>query len=80
MTEKAWSGKLYQVQMVEYECSLVHLAQDKKHLIVNKLFILPEVAAHMLLQLISDLKKWTNKVLIQFNAPSMSKAIAIQLE
>lgn len=51
------STKLYQVQMVEYECSLVHLAQDKKHLIVNKLFILPEVAAHMLFQLISDLQK-----------------------
>lgn len=56
MAEKSWR-KLYQVQMVKYERSLVHLAEDKQHLIVNKLFILPQVATHMLFQLISDLQK-----------------------
>lgn len=42
--------------MVKDKCGLVHLTQDQKHLVVYELFVLCEVAAHMLLQLVTDLR------------------------
>lgn len=36
---------------------LVHLAQDEEHLVVYELFVLFEVAAHVLLQLVTDLQE-----------------------
>lgn len=42
--------------MVKDKCGLVHLTQDQKHLVVYELFVLREVAAHMLLQLVTDLR------------------------
>lgn len=47
----------YQVDMVKDESSFVHLAQDQQHLIVNILFVLFQVAVHVLLQLCTDLTK-----------------------
>lgn len=41
--------------MVKDECGLVHLTEDQKHLVVYELFVLSEAAAHMLLQLVTDL-------------------------
>lgn len=46
----------HQVHMVKDEGGLVHLTQDQKHLVVYELFVLFEVTAHMLLQLVTDLK------------------------
>lgn len=48
----------HQVHMVKDEGGLVHLTQDQKHLVVDELFVLFEVAAHVLLQLVTDL--WTS--------------------
>lgn len=42
--------------MVKDKCGLVHLAQDQKHLVVYELFVLGEVTAHVLLQLVTDLR------------------------
>lgn len=42
--------------MVKDKCGLVHLTQDQKHLVVNKLLVLCEVTAHMLLQLVTNLR------------------------
>lgn len=42
--------------MIKDKCGLVHLTQDQKHLVVDKLFVLFEVTAHMLLQLVTDLR------------------------
>lgn len=42
--------------MVKDERGLVHLTQDQKHLVVYELFVLFEVAAHMLLQLVTNLR------------------------
>lgn len=41
--------------MVKDECGLVHLTQDQQHLVVYELLVLLEVAAHMLLQFVTDL-------------------------
>ena len=42
--------------MVKDKRGLVHLSQDQKHLVVNELLVLFEVTAHMLLQLVTDLR------------------------
>ena len=42
--------------MVKDQCGFVHLTQDQKHLVVYELFVLFEVTAHMLLQLVTDLR------------------------
>lgn len=50
--------------MVKYECGFIHLTQDQQDLIVNELFVLLQIAVHVLLQLSTDLryeKKQTNK-------------------
>lgn len=43
--------------MVEDEGGFVHLAEDKKHLVVNELFVLLQVTVHMLFQLCTNLAK-----------------------
>ena len=45
-----------QIEVVKYECCLVHLAQDQQHLVVDELLVLHQVTAHMLLQLRPDLR------------------------
>lgn len=47
----------HQVHMIKDKCRLVHLTQDQKHLVVYELFVLCEVTAHMLLQLVTDLTR-----------------------
>lgn len=49
----------YQVDVVKDECGFVHLSQNQQHLIVDELFEFLQVAAHMLLQLSTDLTTWT---------------------
>lgn len=46
----------HQVDVVEDERGLVHLAKDQQHLVVNELLVLRQVAAHVLLQLTADLR------------------------
>lgn len=41
--------------MVKNVRGFVHLTQDEEHLVVYELFVLFEVTAHVLLQLITDL-------------------------
>lgn len=45
-----------QVEMVEYERSLIHLTQDQQNLVVNELFVLFQIAVHVLLELSADLR------------------------
>lgn len=45
----------HQVDVVEDESGFVHLAQDQKHFIVDELFVLFQVAVHVLFQLRADL-------------------------
>lgn len=44
--------------MIKDECGLVHLAQDEQHLVVDELFVVLQLALHVLLQLCADLKQW----------------------
>lgn len=52
----------HQVDVVEDERGLVHLAQDQQHLVVNELLVLLQVAAHVLLQLTADLRGQRAKI------------------
>lgn len=56
----------HQVDMVENMCGFVHLTQDEQHLVVDELFVLFEVTAHVLLQLITDL--WKHGAILFFPA------------
>lgn len=48
--------------MVEYERGFIHLTQDQQNLVVNKLFVLLQIAVHVLLELITDLiEVWGEK-------------------
>lgn len=47
--------------MVKDKCGLIHLTQDQKHLIIYELFVVFEVAAHVLLQLVTDLMAGENR-------------------
>lgn len=42
--------------MVKYECGFIHLTQDQQDLVVNELFVLLQIAVHVLLQLSTDLR------------------------
>lgn len=43
--------------MVEYERSFIHLTQDEQDLVVDELFVLLQIAVHVLLELITDLSE-----------------------
>lgn len=43
--------------MVKNMSGFVHLTQDEEHLIVYELFVLFEIATHVLLQLVTNLQK-----------------------
>lgn len=47
----------HQVDVVKDEGCFVHLAQDQQHLVVNELFVLHQVAVHVLFQLCTDLRR-----------------------
>lgn len=49
--------RTHQINVVKDECGFIHLTQDQEHLVVDELLVLLEVAAHVLLQLITDLKE-----------------------
>ncbi len=49
-----------QIEVVKDERGFVHLPKNKQHLIVNELFILFQVAVHLLLQHITNLRKNTH--------------------
>lgn len=49
-----------QIEMVKDERGFVHLPKNKQHLIVNELFVLFQVAVHLLLQHITNLGKNTH--------------------
>lgn len=55
--------------MVKDMRGFVHLTQDEEHLVVYELFVLFEVTAHVLLQLVTDL--WKHGAILFFPA-SMS--------
>lgn len=50
--------------MVKNMRGFVHLTQDEEHLVVDELFVLFEVTAHVLLQLITDL--WKHAAILFF--------------
>lgn len=52
--------------MVKNVRGFVHLTQDEEHLVVYELFVLFEVTAHVLLQLITDL--WKHGAILLFSA------------
>lgn len=54
----------HQVDMVKNMRGFVHLTQDEEHLVVDELFVLFEVTAHVLLQLITDL--WKHAAILFF--------------
>lgn len=43
--------------MVKNMGGFVHLTQDEEHLVVDELFVLCEITAHVLLQLITNLQE-----------------------
>lgn len=43
--------------MVKDTGGFVHLTQDEEHLVVYELFVLFEITAHVLLQLVTNLQK-----------------------
>lgn len=49
----------YQINVIKDQRGLVHLTQDQQHLVVNELFIFFQVTAHVLLQLITNLRTKT---------------------
>lgn len=61
--------------MVEDEGGFVHLAEDKKHLVVNELFVLLQVTVHMLFQLCTNLAKKKKKTMKkgQFSAWTLKR-------
>ncbi len=49
-----------QIEVVKDDRGFVHLPKNKQHLIVNELFVLFQVAVHLLLQHITNLRKNTH--------------------
>lgn len=46
-----------QVEVVENQRGFIHLTQDQQNLVVNELFVLLQIAVHVLLKFITDLIK-----------------------
>lgn len=56
----SYKSSTNQIKVVKDESGFVHLPKNKQHLIVYELFVLLQVAVHLLFQLITNLRKNTH--------------------